>query len=158
MDITFMLGEEKFNLRVGALIENGGRYLMARNPSEECYYSVGGRVKIGETLEQAVLREVKEETGVCVKNVLLAVIHENFFVNVEGIAYHEISAYFLIEATPELLAVRDGHFTSDGPDGEYLEWTPALREDKVTVYPAFLTELSAVDLRNGEIKHIVTHE
>lgn len=155
MDISFMLGEQKFNFRVGALIEHGGRYLMARGPQEECYYSVGGRVKIGETLEQAVIREVTEETGVQVKSAKLAVIHENFFLNFEGIPYHEISAYFIIETSPELLAVKDGHLTNDGPDGEYLEWTPPVRDDGIVVYPTFLSE---VNIHSGEIKHIVTRE
>lgn len=155
MDISFMLGEEKFNFRVGALIENNGKFLMARGPQEECYYSVGGRVKIGETLEQAVLREVMEETGVRIKAAKLAVLHENFFENFEGISYHEISAYFIIETTPELLAVKDGHLTNDGPDGEYLEWTPPVRADGIVVYPTFLSE---IDIHSGGMKHIVTRE
>lgn len=155
MDISVMMGDSKFNMRVGALIEHDGKYLMARSPLEECYYSVGGRVKIGETFEQAVIREVKEETGVTVKDPKLAVIHENFFDNFEGISYHEISVFFVIKADEQLLAVENGHKTNDGPDGEYLEWTPPLREDGITVYPAFLQN---TDLSDGSIKHIVTRE
>lgn len=66
MDCTFKTEEGKFNYRVGAIIRNGNRILMARNPGEtrgDMWYSVGGRVRFGETAEEACLRELKEETG-----------------------------------------------------------------------------------------------
>ncbi len=34
-----------------------------KNNTEDYYYSVGGAIKIGETIEEACLREVIEETG-----------------------------------------------------------------------------------------------
>lgn len=66
MDCTFKTEEGKFNYRVGAIIRNENRILMARNPGEtrgDMWYSVGGRVRFGETAEEAFLRELKEETG-----------------------------------------------------------------------------------------------
>ncbi len=36
---------------------------MVGNDRQDYLYSVGGRVKFGETAEQAVIREVFEETG-----------------------------------------------------------------------------------------------
>ena len=71
MDCTFKTDEGKFNYRVGALIRDDsigghGRILMARNSAERegVYYSVGGRVQYGESLEEAVLPELREETGI----------------------------------------------------------------------------------------------
>ena len=65
MDCTFFTENGKFNYRVGAIIKNGRKLLMARNPNEKrvFYYSVGGRVKFGETAQQAIIRELKEETS-----------------------------------------------------------------------------------------------
>ena len=46
------------------IIENGKLLVMYRNKQGREYYTlVGGRVNEGETPEQAVVREVKEETG-----------------------------------------------------------------------------------------------
>lgn len=60
VDCTFKTDEGKFNFRVGAIIQNGSKILMARNPNDNLCFSVGGRVKINETLEQAVLGELYE--------------------------------------------------------------------------------------------------
>ena len=44
MDCTFINQKGKFNYRVGAVIANGRKILMAKNPQEkrDFYYSVGG--------------------------------------------------------------------------------------------------------------------
>ncbi len=68
------------NIRVGAIIMQGGKFLMAGNDRSDYLYSVGGRVKFGETAEEAVKREVFEETGVEMEIDRLGFIHENYFV------------------------------------------------------------------------------
>ena len=45
------------NIRVGAIIMKKGKILMVGN-DRDYLYSVGGRVKFGETAEEAVVREV----------------------------------------------------------------------------------------------------
>ena len=50
------------NLRVGAVILKVGKMLMAGNKARPEYLcSVGGRIKFGETAEEAVVWEVNEE-------------------------------------------------------------------------------------------------
>src|SRR5690242_6999448 len=74
---------------VGAVILHGEgqatRVLLARRgraPSLGEWSIPGGLVKVGETLRQAVAREVEEETGLCVEAVTLLelverIIHES---------------------------------------------------------------------------------
>ena len=52
------------NIRVGAIIMQDGKILMVGNDRADYLYSVGGRIQFGETAEEAVVREVFEETGV----------------------------------------------------------------------------------------------
>jgi nucleoside triphosphatase len=54
---------------VGALIVNdNGEILVIRSPKWESDYSIsGGHVELGETIEDAVKREVKEEVGLDIK-------------------------------------------------------------------------------------------
>ncbi|WP_408645493.1 NUDIX domain-containing protein [[Clostridium] fimetarium] len=53
--------------------------LLASNEASDYFYSVGGGVHLGETSEEAVIREVFEETGVNYEIDRLVFIHENFF-------------------------------------------------------------------------------
>jgi len=56
---------------------------------------------LGETAEDAVKREVLEETGIVYEIDHLAVIHENFFDEnqgtLKGVDCHEIAMYFLVK-------------------------------------------------------------
>lgn len=53
------------NIRVGAIIMLNDKILMVgNNKRPEYLYSVGGRIKFGETAEEAIKREVFEETGI----------------------------------------------------------------------------------------------
>jgi ADP-ribose pyrophosphatase YjhB (NUDIX family) len=62
-------------LAVSAAIFRDGRVLIvrrARAPANGLYTLPGGGVELGETLEEAVVREVREETGLDVEPVALA--------------------------------------------------------------------------------------
>ena len=79
-DITLPLEDGIVNLRVGAIIQKDGKILMVGNKERPEYlFSVGGRIKFGETAEDAVKREVFEETGIKMEVLRLGFIHENFF-------------------------------------------------------------------------------
>lgn len=107
MDCTFMTELGKFNYRVGVIIYSGRKVLMARNPNEEraFYYSVGGRVRFGESMEEAVLRELREETGINCEIDRLAAIHENFFTDDDGIPFHEVSFSLCLSPMQEQISV-----------------------------------------------------
>jgi 8-oxo-dGTP diphosphatase len=62
-------------LAVSAAIFHAGRVLIVRRgtpPMQGIYTLPGGGVELGETLEQAVVREVREETGLAIEPVALA--------------------------------------------------------------------------------------
>jgi 8-oxo-dGTP pyrophosphatase MutT (NUDIX family) len=52
-----------FGLTVRALIENNDKILLSKEKKEGTWETPGGSVRLHETLEQALRREVLEETG-----------------------------------------------------------------------------------------------
>lgn len=145
------------NLRVGAIIMKDGQFLMVgnrRNP--EYLYSVGGRIKFGETAEEAVIREVYEETGVSMEIERLGFVHENYFYGDapanSGKLIYEISFYFYMKV-PEPLTLKCRSFADDGQE-EYLRWiTP---DAPVRYYPDFFrTELLSP---SREVKYFLNDE
>ena len=65
------------NVHAGAIIMKDGKLLMVSNGGDYLY-SVGGRLKFGETAKDTVVREVLEETGVQMEIDRLGFVHENY--------------------------------------------------------------------------------
>lgn len=61
MDISFINDEGKFNYRVCGIVINDNKILAMKDERSPYYYLPGGRVMMGETAEDAIIREVKEE-------------------------------------------------------------------------------------------------
>lgn len=56
-DICFQTNDKwRFRLRAAAIIIENGAVLFATNDAEDYYYTIGGRVELGETAEEAVRR------------------------------------------------------------------------------------------------------
>jgi len=92
-DITVKMPGGKLNYRVGAIIVDGGEILMARNGGSP-FFTVGGRVRFGESARDALLREAFEETQIRLEIDRLAYVHENFFAFDDGEFCHEIAFFF----------------------------------------------------------------
>ncbi len=145
------------NLRVGAIIMKDGQSLMVGNKrSPEYLYSVGGRIQFGETAEEAVRREVREETGVDMEVDRLGFVHENYFYGDAPRQHGEADLrdilLFLHEGPPDFAPIC-GSFTEDGQK-EFLHWVPI--DTPVPYYPGFFrTELLAP---SREVKYFLNDE
>ena len=138
MDCTFKTPEGKFNLRVGAVITDGKRVLVSKDKSHEFYWVIGGRVKLGETTEEAVLREVREELGAEVEVDRLYSIAEKFF-TVDGEYYHELEYLYLIKPF-DVSEIDYDAVHCDSPDIS-LVWLDTDVEPDIPVYPKNLFEV-----------------
>ena len=146
------------NIRVGAIILKDGKFLMAGNERDSYLYSVGGRLQFGETAEEAVVREVEEETGWRLGVDRLGFVHENYFygdvpgVNAGRLVY-EVALYFYMKVPDGFEPAGDSH-TDDGNVVERMHWVAL--DDPRTIYPEFYrTELDHPEMT---VKHFVTDE
>ena len=152
-DCTFQTPDGRFNYRVGAIILDKTKLLMAHNRSFDQYYTVGGRVKLHETSEEAVIREIYEETGVKAEIDRLGFTQENFF-KIDGKPYHELSFFYYIKPFDCSLINFDS-IKCDG-DAEELCWVDINNLPDNEFYPEFFkTELLKP---SNAIKHFINKE
>ena len=140
MDISFDQGNQKFNYRVCAMILSENRILAMRDERSPYFYLPGGRVKMGETAEQAVVREIWEELGVTLKIARPLWLNQAFFTeDVDGIRYHELCIYFLMDSSNTDLSEKGGRFTlTEGKHIHTFEWLEFDRLKDEYFYPNFL--------------------
>lgn len=115
---------EKFIFRVSVygLIVKINKILVLRNKSTGKYWFPGGGVEIGEKIDKALRREIKEETGLNVNIGKMVLFKENlFYYQPSDEAFHAFLFFFLCKP-------KGGELRSDAPDGdldlERPQWIP----------------------------------
>ena len=143
-DISFVRDGNLFRLRAAAVIIRDECVLMAKNKNVSYFYSRGGAVQFGETVEQALLREVKEETGCKPEIIRLLTVHQNFFKGNEWTKddWHELSFYYLTDIKGEV-RTNAGSVSMLGAE-EYLEWIPIKKYGMVNAFPLFFKDLNSI--------------
>ena len=156
-DVCFVRGACLFRLRAAAIIIKDGRVLMVKNGRDPYYYSVGGAVRLGETAQDAVRREVLEECGLDLGILRLAAIHQNFFPDSVpgGHRWHELALYYLMDYQGGQLS--SAHSVSMQGSPEALHWIPLDTYSRHEAYPAFFADLENILLSPVPVQ-IVTRE
>ncbi len=87
---------------VGAVILNEGKILLEKRknlPGKGKWSIPGGLVELGERIENAVIREVQEETGLDVADPCLVDVVDNVDIDDEGrVKYHFVIVDYLVTA------------------------------------------------------------
>ncbi len=137
VDIRFYTGNCSFSLRTVGVIFNGRKILVQREKNNYEYALPGGTVKFGETTEEALLREWKEETGTNIEIKRLLWTEENFWEwngkRQQGIAFYylvDFIGYSSIPITDEFISQMDNC-------NVVLGWMPLDELKNITLYPEF---------------------
>ena len=100
MDITIDVDDYKLNVRAAGVMIHNGKILVHRNVNSDHYALIGGRVEIGESSDNTIKREIKEELGKDIEITGYISTIENFF-EMKGSKYHEKMFVHKIEFTNE---------------------------------------------------------
>jgi len=102
---------------VGAVIVHEGRVLLVqrgREPLKGRWSIPGGLIEIGEMLHEAVVREVREETGLEIEPVELVELLDRIHREGERVRYHYVIADYLCRVVGGTLKAAD--------DAEAVRW------------------------------------
>lgn len=142
MDISFKTNNEKFNYRVCAMIISDNKILAMHDERSPYFYLPGGRVKMGETAEHAVIREVQEELNITPNIIRPLWLNQAFFTeDVDQLNYHELCVYFLMDISDTDLLSKGKTFSlREGHHMHKFEWLEFERLKNEYFYPLFLKE------------------
>ena len=139
------------DLRAAGVMMRDGKILLQRDKNGAEYAVPGGHVQVGETTENALKREFREEMGVSISVQRLLWTEECFW-RWGAKQMHSLCFYYLI----------DGAFADDSAfrphrDNEQVEYgfVPLETLKDITVYPEFLKEKAPAPSAFPE--HFVTY-
>ncbi len=143
-DVKLWKDDGSFKLRVCGVIKQGDKFLISNCDNCGFYGFPGGHVTLGENTDDAVLREVKEETMIDTKISKLIAIIQLFFKRDDGMPFHEICYYYLLQPTAP---VSTENFTLEEIDKGELK-----HHDFIWLS---LEEFDSFDIRPSEMKNLL---
>ena len=146
MDITFKTSEGVFNYRVTALIIHDNKLLAMNDVGTNGYYLPGGRVKLHETLIDALKRELKEELYIDANIVRPLFINENFF-KIKEKKYHELGVYYLVDISNTDILSKGNEFEIKEDSVTHLfKWLDIDSLENELIFPLFIrTKLKKIE-------------
>lgn len=136
-DWLFKTDEYICGLRVAALIVRDNKVLVQKEKDSDDYALPGGHVKVGETLTDALIREISEEADLSIECRRLLWSEECFW-NWNGKKAHHIVFYYLSELCDNFNIPQDEFIPQRDNSNVLIGWMPIYRLQSITIYPEFL--------------------
>lgn len=156
VDLTLNTEKGLFNHRVAAVIVQSNKLLAQKNTKTNEYYLVGGRVRFGESSEEALVREIKEELNITVTDYKPLWINECFFID-DGRKFHEICMYYLVDISNTDFNNYETVFeTKEGNRINTYEWLDIDKLNNFVLYPQFIKD--EINNTSKDLKLIITKE
>ena len=142
MDVVLKTENGRFNFRVCGIMLNGEKLLVMRDENVPYYYLPGGRVNLHETVENAILRELREELDISAEIIRPLWVNQAFFVEeVSKDRFHELCFYFLIDISKCGLLERGERFVRrEGKHTLNFEWLNIAELKDKHLYPEFIKD------------------
>lgn len=143
-DILFKTPEAVFSYRVAGICVRNGKVLLQKSTNDTAYAFPGGHVAFGETNEETLVREFREETGADIRVGELKWVAEIFFPWGDK-PCHQICLYYMVELVTEGVLSEScaiGTELIEGRDFKLeFHWMPISELDGIELYPSNAPEL-----------------
>lgn len=155
-DVKFWDKEGAFKLRVCGIIKVEDKYLISNCDNCEFWSYPGGHVVLGETTDNAVIREVLEETKIdCNIEKLLGIV-QLFFKRDDGKPFHEIGYYYLLTPKSNIKTLDFTYKENDNGKMRYhkFNWVNIDQLKQIDVRPVEMKKVLENNLERQHIIHI----
>ena len=149
-----------FKVRVCGIVEHNNKYLLVNMGVGPYWCAPGGHVEWFENSENAVVREVEEETGMEVEISNLFLVHENFYHNAHNRKFHELAFYYLLHIKAGAKAIGDQvieEFEKGKKDVLSFKWFTREEISNLEVKPTILKEF-IVNNKLNALSHIIKRD
>ena len=158
-DILFNKDGWMFSYRVAGIVIKDGYVLLQKTTKDEAYAFPGGHVELGETNEETLVREFKEEIGADITVGELCWVAEVFFPWGDK-PCHQICLYYSVDITDNKTPEKGCFMAKEHIDGRSFDlefhWVPTEKTAELEIYPENAKEL----LQNMDkgVKHFIYRE
>ena len=158
-DILFKSESGTFSYRIAGICVYDGKVLLHKAKNDDGYAFPGGHVAFGETNEETLVREFKEETGADIAVGDLKWVAEIFF-PLHNKPCHQICLYYMVHLTDEAL-VNTKTFSgreqlmNETFDIEF-HWIPLEQLQSIKLYPT--NGATLMEHLNEGVQHFVYKE
>ncbi|MCK4520724.1 NUDIX domain-containing protein [Candidatus Parcubacteria bacterium] len=99
---------KEFEICVRVVIQHQGKILVCKHKKRNYYFFLGGHVDFGESVKDALFRELKEELDLSIKNCRFIGTVENIFIE-DGEEHHEINLIFDVDVNKIITKSQEDH-------------------------------------------------
>ena len=159
-EIIFNTPNFVFSYRVAGILIHHDKVLLQKPLNDDGYAIPGGHVAFGETSENTLLREFREEIGADIRVQRLVLVGENFFPWGDKLC-HQICLYYLVSLCDQTQIPLNGTFRAvdeilnERVDLEFT-WISLSQLNQIKLYPPNITE-NLLSLPN-HIQHFIYKE
>lgn len=155
MDIQYKTDDKMFNCRVVGICIKNNKFLLSRGREDNYWTFVGGKPKFGESTDETIVREYREEVGAKLEVDRLVTVIENFF-ELEGNKWHQyIFFYLLKDLNNELKEFEGEKEILDNERGVY-KWFSFEELNSIATKPDCLSRI--IENIPNEIMHCVNRD
>lgn len=159
-DILFKTDDYIFSYRVAGICVQNGKVLLQKPTNDTGFAFPGGHVAFGETNEETLKREFKEEIGADISVEELKWAAEIFF-SWGDKPCHQICLYYMIDISPYAEIPMEGNFIGDEQiEGRNFNiefhWIPLEQVKHIEIYPTNAAEL--LWKLHEDVQHFVYRE
>lgn len=159
-DINISTNNYNFKLRVSGLLTINDKFLVVEMNDSGFFCLPGGHVELGETTENAVLRELEEEIGFPVVIKKYLGVTENYFINSYNKKMHEICFYYLL-MPKNIDNINENDYQRIEIDHGYsikmnFKWVTNQTIKEIDIRPTIIKDL--IVKNNLDFKHLIIND